>query len=431
MKRMVSILLCIAIVVMCSYASAEIESYRYESLPDGTICITDLVCSGKSIEIPETIDGFTVTQIKARAIRDSDAETVSFPNTITLIDGNPFEYLTSKKITTIRVAVDHPYLAVIDGGLFSKPDKKLIFLRHDGERELFQSASYAVPNGIEIIGASASEYHGGLASVTIPSSVKTIEENAFNCNTQLRNVTFETPSNLIVIEYEAFSECGKLSSVTLPEGLRTIGGCAFYHCPNLGTVYLPNTVSEIGGYAFAKCSSLRTLNLPDSVEYLGAGLVSESKIKAELFIPRNVKEIEGGLGIASISVDPDNEFFMVMDGFLITKDKTRLVQQVGNNRNVEIPSYIKTIGNRAFMFDEAVRTIVISEGVEIIEDGAFWCDSITTITLPKSVSTIGINAFGYKPKLTLIVEAGSYAEEYAQAHNIKYTYNSNTDWLSQ
>lgn len=189
-------------------------------------------------------------------------------------------------------------------------------------------------------------------------------------------------------------------------------------------------MKEIGSCAFSDCHSLTLLDLPESVECLGAGLVRECKNISSLSIPKNVKEIEGHLGTNSIEVDSENSYFTVTDGFLMTADKTRLIQQVGTNRNIVIPDYIKVIGDNAFLYDDAVRTVVVPEGVETIGGSAFANEQIESITLPETVTQIADSAFGNKPQLTLMVKAGSYSEEYAIEHNLKYSYESNTDWLN-
>ena len=57
---------------------------------------------------------------------------------------------------------------------------------------------------------------------------------------------------------------------------------------------------------------------------------------------------------------------------------------------VTIPSSVKTIGNSAFLSCYSLVTVNLSEGLKDIEANAFtYCHSITELTIPESVESIG------------------------------------------
>ncbi|RKJ62919.1 hypothetical protein D7Y09_12760 [bacterium 1XD42-1] len=68
--------------------------------------------------------------------------------------------------------------------------------------------------------------------------------------------------------------------------------------------------------------------------------------------------------------------------------------------------------------------MTISEGVTTIEDGVFdECSSLTSITIPESVTIIGsfkYNIFEGCPNLTIYAPAGSNAETYAKKRKIPF-----------
>ena len=73
--------------------------------------------------------------------------------------------------------------------------------------------------------------------------------------------------------------------------------------------------------------------------------------------------------------------------------------------------------------------MILSEGLKNLHDGLFsGCAGLTHIHIPGSVTFIGPDAFtkhyGYKAPLilkpTFHAPAGSYAEKYAQKHNIPF-----------
>jgi hypothetical protein len=93
-----------------------------------------------------------------------------------------------------------------------------------------------------------------LTSVTIESSVASIEEGAFEYCESLTSVTI--PSSVTSIGKEAFYGCSRLNSVTIGKSVTSIGDEAFYYCIGLASVTIPDSVTRIGAEAFAGCSSL-------------------------------------------------------------------------------------------------------------------------------------------------------------------------------
>ena len=59
-----------------------------------------------------------------------------------------------------------------------------------------------------------------------------------------------------------------------------------------------------------------------------------------------------------------------------------------------------------------------------------FCDELTTITLPRSVTSIGEGTFFGCSNLTLTVDHDSYALQYARENDVPYTYPDANDWLN-
>ena len=99
----------------------------------------------------------------------------------------------------------------------------------------------------------------------------------------------------------------------------------------------------------------------------------------------------------------------------------------------EYNSYpVTKIGDFAFEDKTALRNVTLPDSVISIGDGAFvGCAGLTSITIPDSVTSIGSGAsseqcaFSDCENLTIKTVKGSYADSYAQDHNIPVIYLNN------
>ncbi|MBO4418483.1 MAG: leucine-rich repeat protein [Oscillospiraceae bacterium] len=107
----------------------------------------------------------------------------------------------------------------------------------------------------------------GLTSVTIPDSVTSIGESAFEGCESLSNVAI--PDSVTNIGKKAFASCAALTRVAFPDGLITIGDYSFYNCRSIENVTIPNSVSSIGQGAFSSCNKLERVTIGNGVTYIG------------------------------------------------------------------------------------------------------------------------------------------------------------------
>ena len=79
----------------------------------------------------------------------------------------------------------------------------------------------------------------------------------------------DLPNNIDIINQYAFYNCSQLTSVTIPNSVTSIEYSAFYYCINITSLSLSNNIQTIGNYAFNSCRSLTSLTIPSSVTHIG------------------------------------------------------------------------------------------------------------------------------------------------------------------
>ncbi|MBQ0119346.1 MAG: leucine-rich repeat protein [Bacteroidales bacterium] len=123
--------------------------------------------------------------------------------------------------------------------------------------------SITIPNSVTTIGERAFMYCSGLTSVVIPSSVTTIRDYAFSGCGGLSSVTI--PNSVTTIGSNAFYNCSSLTSVTIGNSITTIGDYAFSGCGGLTSIIIPSSVTTIGRSAFYYCWGLTSVTIGNSV----------------------------------------------------------------------------------------------------------------------------------------------------------------------
>ena len=266
-------------------ASAETYGdFEYSVLDDGTVEITKYIGSAEKVEIPEKINGKSVTSIGNYAfeycenitsvtIPDSvtsigfrvfsnctSLTSITIPNSVTSISGEAFENCTS--LTAINVASENSNYVSVNGVLYNK-DKTTIICYPAGKKD----NNYKIPDSVTEIDDYAFNGCISLSSVTIPNSVTSIGVYAFEYCASLKSITI--PDSVPLVGPGAFSNCTNLTSVTIQNGVMYIGNEAFANCTSLTGITIPDSVTWIGRYSFGGCTSLTSITIPNSVTSIG------------------------------------------------------------------------------------------------------------------------------------------------------------------
>lgn len=210
-KRVLSILLtlCVALTALplsgvpaLAATSGDFE-YRVLSETDKTCEITDYTGSAAELEIPATLDGYTVTSIGMGAIDSCSSLTnIDIPDSVTSIGNGAFGFCPL--LASIDVAAENPSYSSQDGVLFTKD--KTVLMKYPAKK---QNTAYGIPNTVTSIGDDAFENCALLTSIDIPNGVTNIGDNAFAYCTSLTSITI--PGSVTSIGHWAFNGCNDLT----------------------------------------------------------------------------------------------------------------------------------------------------------------------------------------------------------------------------
>ena len=298
-----------------------------------------------------------------------------------------------------------------------------------------QIRSVVIRTGVTTVGSYAFSDCNNLETVEFPNTLTTIGEGAF-MNSHLRDVVI--PDSVRTIENNAFAGCGLMYKLSLGSGLTTIGDFAFEWCSpsvrisednrafvmedgalfNAGKTKLirffsdwvtsytiPTGVKEIGAGAFEGSWNLKTITIPDGVQSIRTRAFAQLWKLERLTIPASVTEIAVDAFlfiVCPITVAADNTAYCSQNDALYSKNKDTLLYAAGATGAFNIPNTVVTIEENAFA-DSTISSVTIPNSVKTIGSWAFsGCVNLRTVTLPASVTEIGEGVFGGCTNLTSV-----------------------------
>ena len=343
--------------------------------------------AASSITIPNTI-----TTIGGSAFAFSSITSINLPNSITTIEVATFEFCTlltsitiPKSVThikdwafsycqsldTIRIEATTP--PVLETSVFEETSISICYIPC-GTLEAYEQSNWATcvnkfverrcvvhptweivyttsdeqiftPDSTNNFGANivSNTYEDGVGILQFDGPVTNIGEN-----------TFDGWSN---------KRCHKLTSIIIPSSVVSIEDFAFYYCDSLASILISEGVKTIGDRAFFGCRSLTSIHIPSSV----------------VSIKRN--PVIGNSNLLSITVDSNNTIYDCRD-----------------NCNAIIETATNTL-------IAGCKTTFIPKSITSIADGAFDGCSLTSLTIPENVVSVGLYALRNTCLDTLYIKA--------------------------
>lgn len=312
----------------------------------------------------------------------ADLKSITINENVNNIDGNAFKYCPSLeeiKVNTSNTTYNTSYPkdinCIVYGGTIITGCKNTKFST----------------TKISSIGEEA--FAGcGIETLEIPKNITLIDEYAFTESLKLKSVSI--PNSCTIGDY-AFIDCPALESVNISKG--TIGSNAFADCTNMTNVTMGDGITKIEWQAFCWCKNITTITIPASVTSIGNNAFLGCYRLAEVYDLRAGSTLEAG--------DQDSGYlaYYAVHVYYSADATSKMTTENGyqiytNDEDKILVAYTGTD-----------TKLILPEGITEIKQRAFYnCTSITSITIPASVKTIGICAFeGCDSLETLIVDSNN------------------------
>ena len=429
-----------------------------------------------------------LTSIGEQAFKGTGIYLINIPNSVKSIGREAFADCVSLQSFVIPKSLEVLEYGTFKGctGLESVTFPVENALKKVESRAFYNCASLEsliFPEGLEDIEPSVYYYDyaqtGVLKHVSIPSTVKSIGQTAFNkFSKDGRDVVFDFASpidsvgsglfdaaeRINIRHYDSWvrlinkctnafhTESGSifphvylngqlLTEYVIPTDITSISNKAFYGNKDITSVVLHKNVTAIGDLAFFSCPALQTVSFGDSIKAIGGSCFGECNIHR-----LNVASMESWARLTAyygnrygstwwkwfpnvyLNDEPLVDYVFPDD---VTEIKASTFTGNTTIRSVTLPNSVLSIGNYAFSGCTSLETVVCSDALTSIGNRAFeGCKSLQSVTLGKGITNMDfafyncvvqqLNISNYEGWIDIILNANTNKFKWSSFPSVYY-----------
>ena len=218
-----------------------------------------------------------------------------------------------------------------------------------------------IPDNVKVIGFRAFSNCVRLKSIYIGDGVDSIQNEAFRGSAYLQELRIG--SNVRYIGKQAFSSNhARVTKLSIPKSVKVIDDGAFAGFWDAEELDL-GEVESIGASAFMQLFKLKNLRFPKTLKSIGSRAFEQAELITDIFIPANVTDIginpfHSCSGIRFIEVDENNPAYDSRNGC------NAIIHSASNNlivgcQTTVIPADVVSIGESAFTMPDISINITI------------------------------------------------------------------------
>ncbi|MCD8291136.1 MAG: leucine-rich repeat protein [Prevotella sp.] len=429
--------LILAMLLVISSSSLWADSVQYDFSAENTWTVQDK-------DTTATIYYIKLVDDNEDAITDSEGN----PTVAVIYNGLPGDDDDDEEIVEDHTGYYSGDIVIPDTVTYNDTTYTVTGIYDDAFKQCYNLTSVTIHSTITSIGGKAFYHSTGLVSVLMAKDengdsetcgVASIGEQTFEGCSALTTAEIFT-SALTTIGIQAFQECKKLGYISDTEsdlsldlsGItgENLGDKAFLDCENITSVKLSDDLTKITQRDFEGCSNLASVTTDTNTSSIG--LPSKLEI-IEYQAFENCKKLEGTLDFSTTAITsiaqkafhncvlitsvnfPVNvssnasttysiayQLFQGCTGLesvtIYGESSTNSITSIDRmafsgctklSSFPNIPSTVTKIDYQAFLNCSALTSITLNEGLTEIDYQAFTNSGITSVTIPKTVTTWG------------------------------------------
>lgn len=244
-----------------------------------------------------------------------------------------------------------------------------------------------LPNSLQLISGKAFSGCTSLSELTLPDSLHYIGSQVFNKCKSLSLIKINESNPYLSTDGKAiFNKDGSilytaipLTKYVVPSTVKTLKDDAFYSQTDLASITLNEGLLEIGYFSFGECTSLHTITLPSSLSKLplNSGLSTCYSLESILVDKRNIHYSSDGTALFNSKKDS----LIIFPGGIADYTIPKTVKTIIPNAFFECDSL------HNIQFEDGISDL------RIASNAFACCDNLNKIVIGKGITDVGEKPF--------------------------------------